>query len=164
MGMSLDELEECGNLRIHCSYPEATSPEDLLVDVREGLETFEPALIVFDSISSIEHSTSDRGFRQFLIGLSALLRQHNRSALLTQTVAAHTETDRTAPFLSTIPDAILMLDYELHDDQLQRSVRVLKMRGSQHSTGRQRLLMAQGGLQVEPQTKPTGEKTTSKQV
>jgi circadian clock protein KaiC len=158
MGMPLEELEASGCLKVTCAYPEATSPEDLLVDVRAGLEEYKPALIVFDSISSIQHSTSERGFRHFMVGLSALLREHSRSALLTETVFSGHDSAGTMPFLSTIPDAILVLDYELQGDSLVRSARVLKMRGSRHATGRHMLKMGQGGLTVEPQQAPTGDK------
>lgn len=155
MGMPLEDLERSGALKVLCSYPEATSPEDLLVDLRQGLAQHDPTLIVFDSISSIEHSASIRGFRQFMIGLAALLREHGRSALLTQTIASGSVTAATAPFLSTIPDTIVLLDYELEHDALVRSVRILKMRGSEHSTGRRQLRMGQGGLTVLAAEKPT---------
>jgi circadian clock protein KaiC len=39
-----------------------------------------------DSISSIEHASSGKGFRQFIIGMASQLREHGRSALITQTV------------------------------------------------------------------------------
>lgn len=164
MNMPLEECEATGALRVLCSYPEATSPEDLLVDLRIGLEQHDPALIVFDSISSIEHSTSARGFRQFMVGLSALLREHSRSALLTQTIAAGSDRDATAPFLSTIPDAIVLLDYEMEENALLRSVRILKMRGSAHETGRRRLEMGPGGLIVEANEDPRARRPSSKKT
>ena len=86
IGMPMDELEKAGNLHIICRYPEAMGLEDLLVTLRMGLEEIEPSLVVMDSISSIEHSSSEKGFRQFMIGLASLLREHARGALLTQTV------------------------------------------------------------------------------
>ena len=42
----------------------STSPEDLLVDLRIGLDEFKPTLIVPGSISAIGPSTSQHGFRQ----------------------------------------------------------------------------------------------------
>jgi hypothetical protein len=124
--------------------------EDLLVSLRTGLEESQPSLIVLDSISSIEHSSSEKGFRQFMIGLAALLREHGRSALLTQTVMGTEATTHTAPYLSTIADAILALDYKVEAEDLQRSLRVLKMRGSAHVTKPYHLAIEQGGLRVEP--------------
>jgi circadian clock protein KaiC len=150
VGLDLYPLEESGNLRIQCRYPEATSPEDLLVDLRTGLDEFRPSLIVLDSISSIEHSTSARGFRQFMIGAAALFREHSRSALITQTASANSESDLGAPYLSTIADAILILDYSANAPTLERTIRVLKMRGSNHATQQHRLEIVQGGLAVEP--------------
>ncbi|HEY0096265.1 MAG TPA: ATPase domain-containing protein, partial [Archangium sp.] len=102
VGLSLKELEATGHLKVECRYPEATSPEDLLVELRAGLAHFKPSLIVVDSISSIEHSTSERGFRQFIVGLASLLREHSRSALLIQTIGTFVQNDVAPAYLSTI--------------------------------------------------------------
>jgi len=126
IGMPMDEFVHNGTLQVLCRYPEAMGLEDLLVSLRTGLEESQPSLIVLDSISSIEHSSSEKGFRQFMIGLAALLREHGRSALLTQTVAGSDVVEHTAPYLSTIADAILALDYKVDAEDLQRSLRVLR--------------------------------------
>jgi circadian clock protein KaiC len=150
IGMPMDDLAASGNLQITCRYPEAMGLEDLLVTLRMGLEEFNPSLVVLDSISSIEHSSSEKGFRQFMIGLASLLREHGQSALLTQTVIGTEAATHTAPYLSTIADAILTLDYTVGRSDIDRTLRVLKMRGSSHVTHPYRLVIAQGGLQVEP--------------
>jgi circadian clock protein KaiC len=99
IGLGVTELIDNRTLRVQCRYPEATSLEDLLIDLRVGLEEFKPELVVLDSISSIEHATSEKGFRQFMIGLASLLREHGRSALLTQTVGAGQSSEQSAPYL-----------------------------------------------------------------
>jgi circadian clock protein KaiC len=136
LGMAMEEYEAAGNLKVVCRYPEATSPEDLLV--------------VFDSVSSIEHSTSKLAFRQFLVGVAALLREHGRSALLTQTITNLALSEEEVPYLSTIPDVILLLDYRTYPDTIERTIRVLKMRGSSHETGEHLFHIDPGGLRVEP--------------
>ena len=149
IGMSMDEFVRAGNLRVDCRYPEALGLEDLLVSIRSGIEEFDPALVVLDSISSIEHSASEKGFRQFMIGLASLLREHSKGALFTQTVTGG-GAEQTAPYLSTIADAILALDYNARGYELERTLRVLKMRGSAHETHPYRLSIQAGGLRVEP--------------
>lgn len=149
LGMDLGPLVERGNLRVICRYPEATSLEDLLVDLRIDLEDFTPSLIVLDSISSIEHASSENGFRQFMIGIASILRQHGRSALLTQTVRAGTSAEHAAPYLSTIADAILALDYEPRGYELGRTMRVIKSRGSAHAPHPYRLAIDGSGIHVE---------------
>jgi circadian clock protein KaiC len=158
IGMPMDALEKAGNLRVICRYPEALSLEDLLVDLRQGMEGFGPSLVVMDSISSIEHASSEKGFRQFMIGMTSILRQHGRSALLTQTVTAGEAADHTAPYLSTIADAILTLDYSVRDYQLKRTLRVIKLRGSAHETHPYRLSIGEGGLTVEKVPPPEVER------
>ena len=147
--LGIADLVRAGNFKLVCRYPEATSLEDLLVDLRLGLEEFQPSLVVMDSISSIEHASSEKGFRQFMIGVASILRGHGRSALLTQTVMAGTAAEHTAPYLSTIADAILTLDYRPASYELNRTMRVVKMRGSAHATHPYRLEIGPGGLLVE---------------
>ena len=147
--LGIADLVRAGNFKLVCRYPEATSLEDLLVDLRLGLEEFQPSLVVMDSISSIEHASSEKGFRQFMIGVASILRGHGRSALLTQTVMAGTAAEHTAPYLSTIADAILTLDYRPAAYELNRTMRVVKMRGSAHATHPYRLEIGPGGLLVE---------------
>jgi len=149
IGLGIANLVRGGDLKLQCRYPEATSLEDLLVDLRLGLEEFQPSLIVMDSISSIEHASSEKGFRQFMIGVASILRGHGRSALLTQTVLAGTAAEHAAPYLSTIADAIISLDYSPAGYELNRTMRVIKMRGSAHETHPYRLEIGAGGLNIE---------------
>jgi len=152
IGMPLEEYVENRALKIICRYPEATSLEDLLVDLRVGLEELNPSLVVMDSISSIAHASSDTGFRQFMIGVASILRQYGRSALITQTIASAELTEHTAPFLSTIADSILTLNYTTDGYDLDREMRVIKMRGSNHEQHPYRLFIEAGGLRVSRMT------------
>jgi len=148
IGMDMEPFIRNGTLKVICRYPEATSLEDLLVDLRLGLEELKPSLIVLDSISSIEHASSEKGFRQFMIGVASILREHGRSAMITQTVATSEMAEHTAPYLSTIADAILTLDYSTEGYELDRRMRVIKMRGSDHEQHPYRLHIEPGGLRT----------------
>jgi circadian clock protein KaiC len=150
MGLPMEEFLAKGLILMECRYPEATSPEDLLVELRRSLEEFKPSLIVLDSISSVAHSTSARGFRQFMVGFASLVREHSRSALLTQAVNDVKEDERTAPFLSTIGDAIISFDYQRKGKTLERRISVTKMRGSAHSDDAFQVRLGHQGLTIEP--------------
>ena len=152
LGMDMEPFIKNGMLKVISRYPEATSLEDLLVDLRLGLEEMKPSLIVIDSISSIEHASSEKGFRQFMIGVASILREHGRSALITQTVASNEAAEHTAPYLSTIADAILVTDYDVSGYELDRTMRVIKMRGSGHEPHPYRLMIKPGGLHVQKLT------------
>jgi circadian clock protein KaiC len=150
IGLPMEDLYKSGLLRVICRYPESTGLEDLLVMLRDGIEEFQPSLVVLDSISSIEHASSQKGFRQFMIGVASMLRETGRGALLTQNVRIGSDREAEPPFLSTIADAIVNLDYELAGT-LRRTLRVVKMRGSDHDVRPARLVIAQGGVRVEPE-------------
>jgi circadian clock protein KaiC len=152
IGMDMEPFIQNGTLKVISRYPEATSLEDLLVDLRLGLEELEPSLIVIDSISSIEHASSEKGFRQFMIGVASILREHGRSALMTQTILGGESAEHTAPYLSTIADAILAMDYDATGYDLDRTMRVIKMRGSDHEPHPYRLFIEPGGLRVQKMT------------
>ena len=57
-------------------------------------------------------------------------------------------TEHTAPFLSTIADSILTLNYTIDTYDLDREMRVIKMRGSDHEQHPYRLFIEPGGLRV----------------
>ena len=149
LGITLEELERQGTIEVVCQYPEATSPEDILVDLSSTLALYKPSLIVLDSISSIEHATSAVGFRQFMVGIASILRQQGRSALLTQAISSYKDSDYAVPYLSTIADVMLDLDYTRHQGSIHRGIRVIKMRGSAHSTEERGFAISEGGLRVE---------------
>jgi len=54
-----------------------------------------------------------------------------------------------AAYLSTIADAILTLDYTPSAYDMNRTMRVIKMRGSAHATHPYRLQIGAGGLHIE---------------
>ena len=62
----------------------------------------------------------------------------------------------TAPFMSTVADAILAMDYSPEGFELDRRMRVIKMRGSDHDTHPYRLTIAAGGLTVAKLAGQTG--------
>jgi circadian clock protein KaiC len=143
--MDLEPAIASGQLRVICRYPEATSLEDLLVELQVELEELKPSLVVIDSISSIEHSSSPRAFREFMIGVAAIFREHGKTALLTQTVSTVQPEHRRAPFLSTLADAILAVEYSTTADDRSREMRVIKTRGSSHEPYPYRLSLEVGG-------------------
>jgi circadian clock protein KaiC len=140
VGIDLEPFIDSGCLRVSCSYADATSLEDLLVDAQIDLEQRQPTLVVVDAISSIEHSSSRRTYRQFLAGLASLVRHYRCTALLTQSADASD--------LSTLADAILAIDLSMSHEGAIRELRLVKSRGSAHAAQPYRLAIERGGATV----------------
>jgi circadian clock protein KaiC len=96
-----------------------------------------------------------------MIGVAAILREHGRSALITQTTTGEPG-EQTAPYLSTIADAILNLDYSLDAYELDRTMRLIKMRGSEHETHPYRLDIQAGGPRVQKLNPEEAARVTSR--
>ena len=88
-------------------------------------------------------------------------RDNDDSALINQTTTGEM-TEQTAPYLSTIADAILNLDYSLDAYELDRMMRLIKMRGSEHETHPYRLDIQPGGLKVQKLSPEEASRVTTR--
>ncbi|MFP4053303.1 MAG: circadian clock protein KaiC [Phycisphaerae bacterium] len=132
-GMDLAGAEANELLRVSCTYPENDSLEDHLIKIRNHIDEFAPVRVAVDSLSALNRVASPRSFREFIIGLTSLIKEREIAGLFTST----TETlmggeSVTEAHISTITDSIILLRYvEIHG-QMRRGLTVLKMRGSMH--------------------------------
>ena len=140
VGIDLEPFLDSGRLRLSCGYADATSLEDLLVDAQIDLEQRKTSLVVVDGISSIEHSLSRRTYRQFLAGLTSVVRHYRCTALLTQSADARD--------LSTLADAVLSIDLSNSHEGAIRQLRLVKSRGSAHAAHPYHLAIERGGAVV----------------
>uniref|UniRef100_UPI003C30EBF7 KaiC n=1 Tax=synthetic construct TaxID=32630 RepID=UPI003C30EBF7 len=132
-GIDFEEMERDGRLKIVCAYPESTGLEDHLIMIKEVIEEFKPDRIAIDSLSALERVASDRGFREFVIGLTSFIKQQEITGLFTSTtptfMGGHSVTES---HISTITDTIILLRYVEMRGEMSRAINVLKMRGSWH--------------------------------
>lgn len=148
VGLQLAPLVDAGKLRLLCRQPDGTSMEDLLVELRREFDDFSPQLLVVDSLSCLEVSTSPDAFRLLVSGFKALLRARGASALLVAVTSPQQLAQRQAATLDADADAIVELDYTPDLREPWRTLRVLKMRGSEHRIARLPLRIDDDGLSV----------------
>ena len=84
-GFDLAEMERTGLLHIVSAYPEVRGMEDHLVEMRRVIEAFQPRRVVVDSLTALERIAGATGFREFVIGLMATLREKEIAAVFTAT-------------------------------------------------------------------------------
>ncbi|MEM9691236.1 MAG: ATPase domain-containing protein [Myxococcota bacterium] len=134
LGLRVRDDIKASRLRIVHRLPAATSPEDVIIELRRNLSDFQPDLVVLDSISAVEHASSDDGFRQFVVGVTSALRATAATSILVETTA--TEGPTGAPYMSTAADAIVRLGTRPYGGGHRRYLKVVKMRGSAHDMAR----------------------------
>lgn len=132
-GIDLESPQSEGRLRIVSRYPERSGFEDLLVDIKHDVEVFAPQRLVIDSMTALEHHAPARAFREFVIGLTGLLKGRGVGVMMTTTLPLLLGGEHaTAVYLSTITDAIIALRYFDVGGRVRRAILVLKQRGSTH--------------------------------
>jgi circadian clock protein KaiC len=148
-GLDFEEWERAGLLRMVCQYPEAQGLEGHLYAIEREIESFKPARLVLDSVSAMERIGNVRHFREFVIGLTGLVKQKQICSLFTSSSPSLSGGDSiTDAHISTITDAIVLLRYVEKSGALSRGVIIIKMRGSQHDKQFHEFIITDRGLDV----------------
>ena len=157
-GMDFLKMEKDGLLKIVTAYPHAMPMEDHLVAMRKIIEEFEPDRVAVDSLSALERVFSLRSFREFVMGLTALLKRSSIASLFTSTTPTlQGGGSITEKHISTLTDSIILLRYVEVGGSMRRVITVLKMRGSQHDPDIHEYTIESDGMRIEdPFGRPTG--------
>lgn len=132
-GQDFRKLEQEGKLKVIASYPETASLEDHLVRIKEQVEHFKPTRIAVDSLSALERISTLRSYREFVLGITSFLKEHQITGLFTSTTSNLMGGESiTEQHISTITDSIILLRYVEMFGEMKRGLAVLKMRGSMH--------------------------------
>ncbi|HEX6323457.1 MAG TPA: circadian clock protein KaiC [Vicinamibacterales bacterium] len=132
-GFDFEELERNGLLKVVTDYPEIMSLEDHLIRMKRIIAEFKPNRVAVDSLSALERVSNNRGFREFVIGLTAYIKHGEMAGLFTSTTPTLLGgTSVTEAHISTICDSIVLLRYVEIYGEMRRGLTVLKMRGSTH--------------------------------
>ena len=148
-GFDFLELERRGLLRMVCQYPETQGLEGHLYSIQREIEQFKPQRLVLDSVSALERIGNVRNFREFVIGLTSLVKSRQVCSLFTSSSPRLSGGDSiTDAHISTITDAILLLRYVEKNGALSRGIIIIKMRGSRHDKRFHEFTISDQGLHI----------------
>jgi circadian clock protein KaiC len=132
-GVDYEQMERDGLLKIVALTPEMASLEEHLVAITGEVRDFAPHRFALDSLSALERVASPRGYRHFVIAITAMLREHQVTGIYTSTTPGLLGGNSvTENHISTLTDAIILLRYVELPGEVKRAISVLKMRGSAH--------------------------------
>lgn len=148
-GFDFAAREAEGRLRVMSLYPEAMSLQNHALRIDEALEEFQPDRLVVDSLSALERGGSRRTFREFVIGLTSLVKHREVTSLFTNsTPTLGGGTSVTEAHISTLTDSIILLRYVEMYGAMRRAITVLKMRGSTHDRSIREFTVDDKGVHV----------------
>jgi len=132
-GVDFGAMEASDNLKLISTYPETAGLEDHLIHMKDAIAEFKPNRVALDSLSALERVTTEKSFREFVIGLSSFIKQQEIAGLFTSTTPSLLGgSSVTEAHISTITDSIILLRYVESFGEMLRGITVLKMRGSMH--------------------------------
>lgn len=148
-GYDLEGLQAAGRLRIMSAYPESGSLEQHLVAIKAAIDEYRPTRVALDSLSALERIACTRGTHEFIVGLTAYLKQEEITGLMTTTTTSLLGgTSATGVEASTLIDMIILLRYIEVYGELRRGVTVLKIRGSDHDKTIREFVIGPHGVAV----------------
>lgn len=148
-GVDFAGMEKAGTLRVVCVYPETAGLEDHLIQMKRTIDDYQPTRIAVDSLSALERISPLRGFREFVIGLTAFIKHKEVTGLFTATTATLLGGESVAEaHISTITDTIILLRYVEMFGEMRRGLTVLKMRGSIHDKEIREFSIDQRGMHI----------------
>ena len=132
-GVDFEKMEADGRLKLVCEYPESAGLEDHLISIKAQIDDFKPNRVVVDGLTALERVSTEKGFREFVISLTSLIKNREITGLFTATTSTLLGgTCVTQSHISTITDSIVLLRYVEMLGEMRRGLTVLKMRGSPH--------------------------------
>lgn len=148
-GVDFLEGERTGLLKIVNHSPEEFGLEDHLLHMKREMGHFRPDRIAIDSLSAFERVASIKSFREFVIGLTAFIKQNKITAMMTNTTSLLLGTESvTETHISTITDSIILLRYVEVAGEMRRGVMVLKMRGTWHEKAIREYVIDGQGMRI----------------
>jgi circadian clock protein KaiC len=148
-GFDFERLEHDGQLKVITDYPEIMPLEDHLIRMKKAILEFKPNRVAVDSLSALERVGTTRAFREFVIALTAFVKDQEMAGLFTSTTPTlFGGSSVTEAHISTICDSIILLRYVETFGEMRRGLTVLKMRGSPHDKEIREFTIDGNGLHV----------------
>lgn len=137
LGIDLTALEKKGLLKLIYIRPLDLSPDETLFEIREAVRDIGAKRVAIDSLTGFELAlapTFRTDFRESLYRLVGALKGSGIIVLITMEILQSATDMRLSPYvISFLADNIILLRYIEIAGELRKSLRVIKMRNSEHS-------------------------------
>ncbi len=148
IGIDLAPLVTGGLLQFHALRPTLYGLEMHLVQVHQLVAQFQPAIAIFDPISSLDSAGTIPQVKSFMMRLIDFLKSKQITAILTNLVSGGNPLEHTEIGVSSLMDTWLMLkDLETNGER-NRLIYVLKSRGMAHSNQVREFKLTNKGVQL----------------
>jgi circadian clock protein KaiC len=150
LGMSrLEGLEKEGKLKIATITPERSTPEGVILLLQKLLDEVKPRRVVLDDVTALEAIADEDEFYRVLNSIAKSAQKKGATVIISITTDEIAGAAITGKSVSTVMDGIVMLRYVEVEGAMERTMVVLKMRGTRHDLSIRKFMITKGGILVE---------------
>ncbi|KAF0281531.1 hypothetical protein BA900_09285 [Spiribacter roseus] len=158
VGINLRDPIEAGQVRFQTLSAYAARVTEHFLVIRRLLDDFEPDCLVIDPISALLKASATEGAEMATERLIDMVRRRGITTLLTSlTGVRDPEGEATQGQISTLADSWIVLDYNVRGGERNRSLSIVKSRGSGHSNQQRELLLSSEGIDLADVYEDGGE-------
>lgn len=154
-GVDLQPAREAGNLKLVCRLPESMGSDEHLFHNLAVINSFKPDHVVVDAISACHRMGSGKAAFDYCMRLVNACKEQGITCLfINQAQSSTPGQDMSGMGFSSLVDAVIQLQFELVDDDLLRSLAIIKARGCRHSHRLHDLQITDDGILLSPRRSP----------
>lgn len=149
LGIDLRSPIKAGLVHFQDLSAYASRVTEHFLTLRRLLDSFEPHCLVIDPISALLKASATEGPNTATEHLVDLVRRRGITTVLTSlSGVADPEGEATLGEVSTLADSWIVLEYNVRGGERNRSLSIVKSRGSAHSNQQRELLLADTGIEL----------------
>ncbi len=157
-GLELKPALRAGKLDLSCRLPESAGSDEHLFQNLQALKSFQPDHVVVDAISACNRMGSGKAPFDYCMRLVNACKERGITCLLTnQTTGSAIDGGLSGIGFSSLVDAVIQLRFEEFQDELRRSLVVMKARGSKHSPRVHDLVITDDGIRLGLRNSPASD-------
>lgn len=149
VGIELRGPIEAGLVRFVDMSAYASRVTEHFLTLRRLLDSFNPHCLVIDPVSALLKASGTEGASMATEHLIDLVRRRGITTVLTSLSGVEDpEGEATLGHVSTLADSWIVLDYNVSGGERNRSLSIVKSRGSAHSNQERELLLSNKGVDL----------------
>lgn len=146
VSIDLEPFVESGQLDIYTVRTEARGAEEHLVRLNRRLDEMQPDVLVIDPISALSKTGGHVAASHASLRLIDAAKARGITIVCTSLVSGDALDESTTTQISTIADTWMHLAYVIHGGERNRTLTVIKSRGTRHSNQVRELLLSDNGV------------------
>ncbi|MDI6850122.1 MAG: circadian clock protein KaiC [Candidatus Saccharicenans sp.] len=148
-GLELEPFVKSGLLHFITAMPEATGAEEHLLNLINAVEATSPHLVVIDAISACARMGGTQAAYEYLMRALNLLKEKGITIILVnQTSGSRDQLELSGIGISSMIDTVIFLSYIHGEGETNRTIQILKSRGSAHSNQIRECVITDRGLEI----------------